>query len=126
MIRRPPRSTLFPYTTLFRSYRGSSARYWDQMPYDLDVLITHGPAFGILDQTVPGEAHLGCEERLLAGMIFQISRCSGNLAALEIFRRADNCESQGLAISKSIVESQCARIWANGDGGRAATFQLPL
>src|SRR5688572_31471184 len=22
MIRRPPRSTLFPYTTLFRSYRG--------------------------------------------------------------------------------------------------------
>src|SRR2546430_7559575 len=26
MIRRPPRSTLFPYTTLFRSHRGGSAR----------------------------------------------------------------------------------------------------
>src|SRR2546429_2013471 len=26
MIRRPPRSTLFPYTTLFRSRRGSRAR----------------------------------------------------------------------------------------------------
>src|SRR5690349_23415555 len=26
MIRRPPRSTLFPYTTLFRSRRGRSAR----------------------------------------------------------------------------------------------------
>src|SRR3712207_9317517 len=25
MIRRPPRSTLFPYTTLFRSYEGRSA-----------------------------------------------------------------------------------------------------
>src|SRR5438445_6780938 len=25
MIRRPPRSTLFPYTTLFRSHRGSAA-----------------------------------------------------------------------------------------------------
>src|SRR3712207_8393776 len=24
MIRRPPRSTLFPYTTLFRSYKGKS------------------------------------------------------------------------------------------------------
>src|SRR3712207_7117665 len=24
MIRRPPRSTLFPYTTLFRSWRGAS------------------------------------------------------------------------------------------------------
>src|SRR2546426_9334635 len=26
MIRRPPRSTLFPYTTLFRSARGGAAR----------------------------------------------------------------------------------------------------
>src|SRR2546429_3155956 len=26
MIRRPPRSTLFPYTTLFRSFLGPSAR----------------------------------------------------------------------------------------------------
>src|SRR2546422_3302513 len=26
MIRRPPRSTLFPYTTLFRSHRGHAAR----------------------------------------------------------------------------------------------------
>src|SRR3712207_7164747 len=27
MIRRPPRSTLFPYTTLFRSYRNSCPLY---------------------------------------------------------------------------------------------------
>src|SRR5687768_18161878 len=27
MIRRPPRSTLFPYTTLFRSVRGSRQRH---------------------------------------------------------------------------------------------------
>src|SRR2546425_7785420 len=26
MIRRPPRSTLFPYTTLFRSHEGAGAR----------------------------------------------------------------------------------------------------
>src|SRR2546430_5570312 len=26
MIRRPPRSTLFPYTTLFRSYNGAETR----------------------------------------------------------------------------------------------------
>src|SRR5688572_31853366 len=26
MLRRPPRSTLFPYTTLFRSYPGNAAR----------------------------------------------------------------------------------------------------
>src|SRR3989442_10821203 len=28
MIRRPPRSTLFPYTTLFRSGRGSAPASW--------------------------------------------------------------------------------------------------
>src|SRR2546430_385919 len=28
MIRRPPRSTLFPYTTLFRSKIGNSVRNW--------------------------------------------------------------------------------------------------
>src|SRR5438046_8171245 len=30
MIRRPPRSTLFPYTTLFRSYGGASDINWMQ------------------------------------------------------------------------------------------------
>src|SRR5689334_24174844 len=31
MIRRPPRSTLFPYTTLFRSEDYPFARAWDEM-----------------------------------------------------------------------------------------------
>src|SRR2546422_3572398 len=31
MIRRPPRSTLFPYTTLFRSHRGSLAATANQL-----------------------------------------------------------------------------------------------
>src|SRR5882724_10282632 len=32
MIRRPPRSTLFPYTTLFRSARGRSSHGWPGSP----------------------------------------------------------------------------------------------
>src|SRR5258708_20402788 len=32
MIRRPPRSTLFPYTTLFRSGRGASASHRRRLP----------------------------------------------------------------------------------------------
>src|SRR5256886_8468777 len=35
MIRRPPRSTLFPYTTLFRSIAGASKRSWR-----LDIFLT--------------------------------------------------------------------------------------
>src|SRR5260370_9979098 len=32
MIRRPPRSTLFPYTTLFRSHRQPSRNDWNFEP----------------------------------------------------------------------------------------------
>src|SRR4029078_13740472 len=35
MIRRPPRSTLFPYTTLFRSQRD-----WQEIAYRIPVRIT--------------------------------------------------------------------------------------
>jgi len=61
-----------PYTPEFMDWafmypRGSAARqYWDQIPYNLDVLITHGPPLGILDQAMPGGAHLGCEKLLEA------------------------------------------------------------
>src|SRR2546425_6168246 len=38
MIRRPPRSTLFPYTTLFRSPSNPDRRACDQEPASRDVL----------------------------------------------------------------------------------------
>src|SRR2546430_13138529 len=43
MIRRPPRSTLFPYTTLFRSkFLGSLNFQWIN-PYLTQPLCSHGP-----------------------------------------------------------------------------------
>src|SRR5258708_15394274 len=36
MIRRPPRSTLFPYTTLFRSQQDAQARNLARVPQDLE------------------------------------------------------------------------------------------
>ena len=61
-----------PYTPEFLNWafmypRGETARkYWDQIPQGLDVLITHGPPFGILDQVAPVGEHLGCAELLKA------------------------------------------------------------
>src|SRR5258705_9888355 len=41
MIRRPPRSTLFPYTTLFRSHRGDRGLARDALVRR--VAMEHGP-----------------------------------------------------------------------------------
>src|SRR2546430_13345249 len=52
MIRRPPRSTLFPYTTLFRSRRGqqlsSDLLIADAAHTRADVFITIGVLIGVL------------------------------------------------------------------------------
>src|SRR5256885_7225138 len=41
MIRRPPRSTLFPYTTLFRSVNADVpvVELWDYQPHPLDMVV---------------------------------------------------------------------------------------
>lgn len=40
-------------------------RHWSLIPKDADVLVTHGPAYGILDQIKPNESeHLGCRKLL--------------------------------------------------------------
>lgn len=57
-----------PYTPKFFDWafmrnRGEDIKkHWDLIPKDTDVLITHGPPFGILDQATPNSEHVGCEE----------------------------------------------------------------
>src|SRR2546422_7409571 len=51
MIRRPPRSTLFPYTTLFRSPKIASLSVGEGQPGD--PVTINGSAFG----SAPGEVH---------------------------------------------------------------------
>jgi predicted phosphodiesterase len=61
-----------PYTPEFLDWafmypRGDRAKeHWDRIPDELDVLITHGPPYGILDRIAPHGVHLGCEELLKA------------------------------------------------------------
>ena len=65
------------YDWAFNVHRGAPIKkYWDLIPDDTDVLITHGPPEGILDQCIPNGStstwgskiiippseHLGCEE----------------------------------------------------------------
>ena len=39
------------------------AKHWDLIPDNTDILITHGPPFGILDRTM-GRLNVGCEDLL--------------------------------------------------------------
>lgn len=50
----------------FNLPRGEALReVWSQIPTGIDVLVTHGPPWGILDRTVSGDL-VGCEELLAA------------------------------------------------------------
>lgn len=50
------------YNWAFNLPRGEElAQKWEQIPNDVDILITHGPAYGILDYAPIG-GHVGCEE----------------------------------------------------------------
>jgi Icc-related predicted phosphoesterase len=55
----------------FNVARGAAIRrYWKMIPENTDVLVTHGPPFGVLDKAHPSSAHLGCKE--LAKAVEQI------------------------------------------------------
>src|SRR3712207_7617161 len=62
MIRRPPRSTLFPYTTLFRSkeYGIDAVEYWS------------GPFGGKLDETYVGEIRKRADDAGVKGLVILV------------------------------------------------------
>src|SRR2546425_12668031 len=78
MIRRPPRSTLFPYTTLFRStgIGGALAGFGDQRNYELFIEAGFTPAQAVRIMTANGAKILGVDKSLgtvergkLAGLV---------------------------------------------------------
>src|SRR2546426_8354704 len=63
MIRRPPRSTLFPYTTLFRSLRQVGAAHGGGRPREADALrrrtaVRQAAEGGDRKSTRPNSSHL--------------------------------------------------------------------
>src|SRR2546430_7244207 len=59
MIRRPPRSTLFPYTTLFRSVEGAVD---DQLATALEQVGKAHPSGGTLEPVLVVDRHPGRSE----------------------------------------------------------------
>jgi Icc-related predicted phosphoesterase len=52
------------YDWAFNRHRGNDIKkHWDKIPQNVDILITHGPVFGILDKTVRNE-NVGCKDLL--------------------------------------------------------------
>jgi Icc-related predicted phosphoesterase len=57
-----------PYTPTFYNWgfmrdRGAQIKqHWDIIPSDIDILVTHGPPFGILDFTDIDQKPVGCED----------------------------------------------------------------
>src|SRR2546429_3567103 len=74
MIRRPPRSTLFPYTTLFRSGCEDGGVYGDP---DGQCQYRHGAEPGILQQLSKGEA------KIVHGLLSVVS-CQWSVGALSV------------------------------------------
>src|SRR2546426_8570414 len=61
MIRRPPRSTLFPYTTLFRSHVGEHARRpAEHVVFERDALVDR---YIVLDLGIVADPHAGHQDR---------------------------------------------------------------
>src|SRR5256885_9238816 len=93
MIRRPPRSTLFPYTTLFRS------------------LLEHRPHLGRLahdDERARIEVLRRCRRRLLDGDRFETSRILGDVFAVEpVDLGADELLGQRSEEHTSELQSPC-------------------
>src|SRR5690348_2750275 len=66
MIRRPPRSTLFPYTTLFRS---SGEQYRDEVELDLEPFELGGERYLPVPGTVPAELEI---TKAATGTVFRL------------------------------------------------------
>src|SRR2546430_7369664 len=91
MIRRPPRSTLFPYTTLFRSS-------------GLDVLLYLRRAVGREGEGEPGGVLLGLTGQLVGAVEFVVLH--GGAAGGEIGRAHVELQSQSNLVCRLLLEKK--------------------
>lgn len=59
-----PVTPRFGYGWAWNVDRDRIGVYWDNIPEDTDILLTHGPPYSILDYTFYGQENVGCEALL--------------------------------------------------------------
>jgi Icc-related predicted phosphoesterase len=55
-----PVTPVLPHMAFAVERGAASKKFWDKIPVGTDVLITHGPPFGILDKEDIWREHMGC------------------------------------------------------------------
>src|SRR5947207_5052195 len=87
MIRRPPRSTLFPYTTLFRSPQPGS--------------VTEGVAVGLLHGRADRRANVG-EEARRSDVVGELAKIAVIPSRLDADRKSTRLNSSHTVISYAV------------------------
>jgi Icc-related predicted phosphoesterase len=120
------------YSWAFMRPRGAAMKdLWEKIPLDTDILLTHGPAMGVLDHVPDKDEHVGCEElrvRLAVvrpsihvfGHIHEsygaaVVPWGGGVETLAI--NASNCDLDYSAVNAPVVVD----IERNQNGGRPRT-----
>src|SRR2546427_13209511 len=85
MIRRPPRSTLFPYTTLFRSEEGTGYEAGDLLCFADGLRVAHVALWAGSGRIV--HAVLACGGVGKEGLFSEVPRMAGLREKLELLRR---------------------------------------
>src|SRR5258707_13443332 len=80
MIRRPPRSTLFPYTTLFRSGNARQAAHFYSSAFGMTMRAYRGPETGCRDEAAY-VLESGSARVVLRGAVPAGSDLAGHVAA---------------------------------------------
>src|SRR3712207_6876767 len=93
MIRRPPRSTLFPYTTLFRSGL-TQGRLWKDTAVELtDVVTSLGVPITDAPTVVATIGLVGCVDRKSTRLNSSHANISYAVFCLKKKKKNNNCES---------------------------------
>src|SRR5258708_20517637 len=91
MIRRPPRSTLFPYTTLFRSYKASVIKdyflNYKQTAYSDCIISDFGRKVEILGQLPPDRksTRLNSSHQIISYAVFCLKKKRKRLNSIHKF-----------------------------------------